>query len=556
MTYRLRALVIVAAAGWLAPSATADDDVWKTAVSGTWSAGANWVDGSPPNIFDEVAFNLPGAYTVSFSADPDPIHRLTLSGGANVTFASSSRPPSPIVPRTLHLVGTSDGDLSVGNGTLTLGTTTGGFPSTSHPFHLNADHTVGVSGTLNVKFNSDVNAAILDVNGQLNITGTGSSVTTSSFGVLDGAVNVTQGGLVQSGNAGILGAVAVSGAGSRWVSSGGWQVGGITSSDLQSHDGVVTITGGGLVENLTASLGGGNIGGPPFTGSVSVADSGSLWKITDQLELGHFGIGIVNVQPGGTVSVGQETIIKSQGRLRLQGGTFDTGELTIVTSGQFEWTSGTLHVGTYHGDLNNSSGTLAPGHSAGVTTISGDYFQQAGGNLEIEIGGAAQGTQYDVVNVTDAVQLGGQLDLKLISGFVPTPSQSFVILSADGVSGSFSNVGNGQRLTAAGGGSFQVHYGLGSAFDPTLVVLSAFQSGLSGDFDADGDVDGRDFLIWQRGGSPNPNSSADLAAWKANFGFHALTASGTAVPEPSGGWLALAAIVSACAFRPGSHDGA
>lgn len=54
----------------------------------------------------------------------------------------------------------------------------------------------------------------------------------------------------------------------------------------------------------------------------------------------------------------------------------------------------------------------------------------------------------------------------------------------------------------------------------------------SGDFDNDGDVDGRDLLVWQRG---NPPSQSDLADWQANFGNGAnpFAAASTAVPEPS-----------------------
>jgi hypothetical protein len=33
-----------------------------------------------------------------------------------------------------------------------------------------------------------------------------------------------------------------------------------------------------------------------------------------------------------------------------------------------------------------------------------------------------------------------------------------------------------------------------------------------------GDVDGNDFLVWQRGGSPTPNSPVDLTTWRNNFG--------------------------------------
>lgn len=35
---------------------------------------------------------------------------------------------------------------------------------------------------------------------------------------------------------------------------------------------------------------------------------------------------------------------------------------------------------------------------------------------------------------------------------------------------------------------------------------------------SDGDVDGRDFLIWQRGGSLTPISTGDLADWQSHYG--------------------------------------
>jgi hypothetical protein len=57
-----------------------------------------------------------------------------------------------------------------------------------------------------------------------------------------------------------------------------------------------------------------------------------------------------------------------------------------------------------------------------------------------------------------------------------------------------------------------------------------------GDYDGDGDADGNDFLVWQRGGSPDPLSPADLDAWKASFGQAAPI---SAIPEP--GCFALAA---------------
>lgn len=53
-----------------------------------------------------------------------------------------------------------------------------------------------------------------------------------------------------------------------------------------------------------------------------------------------------------------------------------------------------------------------------------------------------------------------------------------------------------------------------------------------GDFDADGDVDGDDFMDWQRGNSPDPLSAGDLGDWQANYGTP-LVAASQAVPEPA-----------------------
>jgi hypothetical protein len=60
----------------------------------------------------------------------------------------------------------------------------------------------------------------------------------------------------------------------------------------------------------------------------------------------------------------------------------------------------------------------------------------------------------------------------------------------------------------------------------------------AGDFDNDGNVDGRDFLIWQR----NP-SIGNLSDWQGNYGAGPLTAANTAVPEPSAGLLATLSLL-------------
>jgi len=71
------------------------------------------------------------------------------------------------------------------------------------------------------------------------------------------------------------------------------------------------------------------------------------------------------------------------------------------------------------------------------------------------------------------------------------------------------------------------------------------------DFDDDGDVDGNDFLVWQRGlgttgtatpmdGDANDDGNvdaADLTVWQSQFGETGAAAASAAIPEPAGATL-------------------
>ena len=59
-----------------------------------------------------------------------------------------------------------------------------------------------------------------------------------------------------------------------------------------------------------------------------------------------------------------------------------------------------------------------------------------------------------------------------------------------------------------------------------------------GDFDEDGDVDGADFLKWQR----DP-TIGNLADWQANYGAASSLAAAEAVPEPASLMILLAMAV-------------
>lgn len=82
----------------------------------------------------------------------------------------------------------------------------------------------------------------------------------------------------------------------------------------------------------------------------------------------------------------------------------------------------------------------------------------------------------------------------------------------------------------------------GEPADATVGQIQYVSSGLPGDFDHDGDVDGADFLVWQRGESPGGATSGDLALWEANFGapYNGAATAAAGVPEPA--TLALLAV--------------
>jgi uncharacterized lipoprotein YddW (UPF0748 family) len=84
--------------------------------------------------------------------------------------------------------------------------------------------------------------------------------------------------------------------------------------------------------------------------------------------------------------------------------------------------------------------------------------------------------------------------------------------------------------------------------------VGVFGAGIAGDFDQDGDVDGRDFLEWQRGYG-TLYDDMDLANWKNNFGYQLSSTFTATVPEPAMAVLLIPALAAICGQRGGFRIG-
>ena len=123
-----------------------------------------------------------------------------------------------------------------------------------------------------------------------------------------------------------------------------------------------------------------------------------------------------------------------------------------------------------------NDGILSPGLSAGALEFTGDLDLLANAELQIELGGLSQGTEYDFV-VAGRILLAGILSLSFIDDFgsLISDTDEFTIVESGLLSGAFANVASGSRITTAEGHSLQVDYGPGSPFGASRVVLSGFE---------------------------------------------------------------------------------
>jgi hypothetical protein len=124
------------------------------------------------------------------------------------------------------------------------------------------------------------------------------------------------------------------------------------------------------------------------------------------------------------ISTGRTVTINSPGSLTTTG--------TLINNGTIKGT------GTIVNTSFTNTGTLAPGNTLGMLSITGNFVNQ--GAIQTEIGGTTAGTQYDQLTVSGAVTVAGTLTISTVNGFKMAAGQSFVILTGTSITGAFAAV--------------------------------------------------------------------------------------------------------------------
>jgi hypothetical protein len=206
-------------------------------------------------------------------------------------------------------------------------------------------------------------------------------------------------------------------------------------------------------------------------------------------------------------------------------------------------------VGLGFGDL-NSNGNFQVGDIQGL----GGAFEQILYSQNLQFRAAADLDGNGNVDNFDLFLLGPHLETSGASASVLAAYDGVLRRRWDINENGTTNLADVAALYASFGGSaWRSDLNVDGLVDTSDVqtLITNFAGTVNGDFDLDGDVDGRDFLTWQRNvnsgtrydqGDADLNGvidAADLAVWQGAYGSTGgllgtseVTASATAVPEP------------------------
>ena len=372
------------------------------------------------------------------------------------------------------------------------------------------------------------------------------------------------------------------------------------NTQMTLNNAALVLNVGGVDVSNNLYVGTMNVTGAAARLEVNLANPLTAWRVTTGgvLNFTTTSAGPVTMLDGNDLSA--EGIINATGRVRLGANITLRSRLNVVTSatdvhfgsgGQnFMFKTGsiaglgsiTIDNGTrMHLEHNTNvgvdvenAGRLEVGFvqselaidlsTPGSALIRGNYSQPATGTFAVNLAGLTQGSQFDVLNVTETARLGGTLEVSSIDGFVPSIGDTFQVLTAASVVNTFANVNAFDEADLLG-------FGVTVLYSATDVVVRIDDVFLLGDLNGDGFVgqDDLNLILGKWGTNVTPGSFAmgdpsgdgfvgqdDLNILLGHWGqgmpppnLDGSSLSAAAVPEPSSLALAMLAFGMICGYR-------
>lgn len=232
--------------------------------------------------------------------------------------------------------------------------------------------------------------------------------------------------------------------------------------DIQVISGSVVTSGGSnqfagdsyFIENLSAT---------PINVSMDAFDETNYFRVTDKM------YGALNNLSSGLIRFNNTNLYVSAPGTGLSDETIARGNTAAAMTGD------KLHIesGTYAEPLDATGKdiTVVPGSSPGCVGVAG-LILNAGDAVEIEIEGTTPCTQFDQIQVTGSVTLGGANLMVNLGMYTPPIGQQFVIIDNDGadmVNGIFAQ----GTFVNSGPYIFEIDYSGGDGNDVVLTRCSS-----------------------------------------------------------------------------------
>jgi len=383
--------------------------------------------------FHNVGAVLANAATLDFmgggSCNATCAGSWTVASGATLQFDSSTYALSGKLTGAGTINFTSGSEVLTGSYSLT-GTTN--FSGSAVGF--NQSGTVTFGGPVNLAAGFVYGVAILNLNAMLTWT---NGTMCTAYSTTTGACSAPQTQAVTNAKGGITFGAGLPVLDGRTLNN-------LQTAILTQRGSYLTLLDASVVNNSSTGTWNFSVDAS-LKGSSGFFNNGGLFEKTS-------GTGTSSVQPAfknaGTVQSATGTMSFS-GTYGQQNGSTNASTGLLSFSSTPTLTGGVLSgSGIIQGSVQNTSGTIAPGTSqaVGAVTLSGNCTQGTAASFTVKIGGTNT-SQYDRLLLGGTGTVAGALNVTTINGFSPSAGQTFTIIQSKGVSGQFSSVTNGWKVT-------------------------------------------------------------------------------------------------------------